>query len=125
MHAPKKKLNKIIKNSFSIHKYNIFKQSFKYLQVEHGLLPVGVLVGGSGAERHPLVALWEVHAEEADEAVHEIVPLAGELEGGLEVHVLHLHRVQVHFLDEGGVGAHLCCCIGCLIMSMFLKGVYE
>ena len=77
------------------------------LQIEDCLLPVRVLVCGSGAEEYPLVALGEVHAEEADQAVHEVVPFHGEFEWRVEVHVFHFHRVQVHFLDAGRSCAHL------------------
>ena len=77
------------------------------LQIEDCLFPVRVLVCGSSAKEHSLVALGEVHAEEAYQAVHEVVPIHGEFKRRAEVHVFHFHRVQVHFLDAGRSGAHL------------------
>ena len=72
------------------------------LEVEDGLLPVGVLGVGAGGEPDGLVAFGELDVEPGDEGVDEIVAAAAEFEGDLEVEIGCGALVEIE--DENGRG---------------------
>lgn len=74
------------------------------LEVEDGLLPVGVLCVRAGGEADRLVAGREVDVEPGDEGVDEVVALDGQLEGGGEGQVGRGAGVEVEGEDGHGVG---------------------
>lgn len=74
------------------------------LDVEDGLLPVGVLGVGAGGEADGLVASGEVDVEPRDEGVDEVVALGRQGEGGVEGEVGGGAGVEVEGEDGDGVG---------------------
>ncbi|GMS77916.1 hypothetical protein PENTCL1PPCAC_91, partial [Pristionchus entomophagus] len=86
------------------------------LQIEDGLLPVGILAVRSGGESCPLVALGELDGEVSDERLYVVVAVhaenkfrspgeVGDLDG-VEIDLLHAvvsgyDLVVVHNIDEG------------------------
>ena len=73
------------------------------LEVEDGLLPVGVLGVGAGGEADGLVAGGEVDVEPGDEGVDEIIALGFQLEVAGEGEVGGGAGVQVKSQDQGRV----------------------
>ncbi len=77
------------------------------LQVEDGLLPVGVGSLRGGGEAHALVAAGELDVEEGDEGLHVVVALDCQVEGRLEGDVVLGARLDVDLLQQARVGHHL------------------
>lgn len=73
------------------------------LEVEDGLLPVGVLGVGTGREADGLVAGGEVNVEPGDKGVDEVIASGDELEVGLESQVGSGASVKVEGQDVDGV----------------------
>lgn len=74
------------------------------LEVEDGLLPVGVLGVGTGGELDGLVAGGELDVEPRDHGVDVVGAAHGEGEGELEGEVCDGAGVQVDGDDRSGVG---------------------
>jgi hypothetical protein len=73
-------------------------------EVEDGLLPVGVLGVGSGAEADGLVAGGELDVEPGDQGVDVVGAADGQAEGQAEGQVFGGDFVQVEGQDGAGVG---------------------
>lgn len=74
------------------------------VEVEDGLLPVGVLGVGAGGEADGLVAGRELDVEPGDHGVDEVVAAGGEVEGAREGQVGGCALVEVEGEDARGVG---------------------
>ena len=74
------------------------------LEVEDGLLPVGVLCVGAGGELDGLVAAGKLDIEPGDQGVDEVVAANLYLVRKLECEICYCALVEVEGDDSGGVG---------------------
>lgn len=74
------------------------------LEVEDGLLPVGVLCVGAGGELDGLVAAGKLDVEPGDQGVDEVVAADLDLVRKLEGKICYCALVEVEGDDGGGVG---------------------
>ena len=74
------------------------------LEVEDGLLPVGVLCVGAGGELDGLVAAGKLDIEPGDQGVDEVVAANLDLVRKLECEICYCALVEVEGDDGGGVG---------------------
>lgn len=74
------------------------------LEVEDGLLPVGVLGMWASGEANGLVAGGEVDIEPRDQGVDEVIAGNGELEGNIESQIVRGALVKIECEDGSGFG---------------------
>merc|ERR550539_64003 len=77
------------------------------LQVEHGLLPVGVGSLRGRGEANPLVAVGELDIEEGHQGLNVVISSNLKAEGGLERNLFLPDGLDVDLSNEAVVGNHL------------------